>query len=373
MTVANGTLAGGPVVDDTIVAQVTYNLSESAGFSDTWGYQYIAGSGGLSETVRFSTAFAFQGVYHTLLAEAVRVSVAQIYAASLQMAEAFNLTSAFAPAYGHLIVEALKITQTSFTTATMSLSLTQAMTLVEALNQVGGVSLSDETNLSDPNLIYNYIAGAGVAELFNLTQDASRLLILQVSLSETSHLTDEGLCNFIYNVGLTEKMFAEITYQQPGETVTTWAINTRTNAVSQYRNFVFNSFASMGRKFIAADQNGLYELNGPRDLTTNVNGEFGGGFFQPAGGKLAGFKGVYIGVSGQGPGSGGTWYLKLIAGDGRTYVYKRASNPNLMKTKIDIGKGLRSTYFAWEACADGQDFNFDEIEFVPMISGRRIG
>ena len=44
--------------------------------------------------------------------------------------------------------------------------------------------------------------------------------------------------------------------------LTTWAMNTRTGAVSEYSNFEFNSFARIGNKYIGASTSGVYELLG---------------------------------------------------------------------------------------------------------------
>jgi hypothetical protein len=43
-----------------------------------------------------------------------------------------------------------------------------------------------------------------------------------------------------------------------------------------------------------------------------------------------------------------------------------------MTTKVKIGKGINTTYMAWELITEGQDFDFDSIEFIPMTRERRV-
>ena len=76
--------------------------------------------------------------------------------------------------------------------------------------------------------------------------------------------TGEGLADVISMTGL---------YVSPSGAVTTWAINTRTNAVTEYTNYNFSSFAQMGSKYIAANSSGIYELDGDSDAGAAIIAE----------------------------------------------------------------------------------------------------
>jgi hypothetical protein len=44
-----------------------------------------------------------------------------------------------------------------------------------------------------------------------------------------------------------------------------------------------------------------------------------------------------------------------------------------MKTaRINIGKGIRARYFAFELISTGQDFDLDSLEFIPLVAKRRV-
>ncbi len=198
---------------------------------------------------------------------------------------------------------------------------------------------------------------------------------VNASLQERGFAADLFSTVMAYQVMVVERAYGSEVFAPSGEH-TVWVVNTRTNAVTEYKNFPFNSVVSMGRKYVAADESGLYELNGSNDPNnTNVFATLKGGYTQLNGNKYAGLKGVYIAVSGQGPNAAsGSWLLTLKTADGAEFVYKAQSNPGRMVSKINIGKGLRTAYLAWELSnADGQDFNFNNIELIPMMSGRRVG
>ena len=372
MTQLTDTFADGPVAGDSLTYQVIYNISDGAGFHDAWAYHYYPG-GGSGEAAVFRDAFTTQATMGLAMTQPVVMRPRWLVAYGLAVADALNLSSAFAPLASYVMREKVSMRSTLATQATMGVSIHEAARFLAFLDMMRSAEFGDAFHLFETVPTFAYRAGAAVREMFRLLEQPERMVVLRLNLPDGFDLSDDALCNFIYNTGLSDTILAEITYQQPGETVSTWAVNTRTTAVTQYTRFAFNSFAPMGRKFLAADDDGLYELNGPQDDNVGVMGRVAGGFFPPSDGKLGGFKGVYLSAGGQGKRSGGTWLLKLEASDGREYIYKRVSRPDLQTTKFDVGKGLRSRYFAWELVAfDGQDFDLDVLEFVPMVSGRRI-
>jgi len=190
-------------------------------------------------------------------------------------------------------------------------------------------------------------------------------------MQEGVEIQDDSLLNMIFQGDpLLERILLGALYVSPDGNFTTWAINTRTNSVSEYENWAFNSFAPMGHKYVGANQYGLYELNGETDDGENIIAMIETGLMQLAGTKLAGIKGLYLGMKvSQGD---NTFFIKLAAGDGREYVYRIISQPNQMTTKVNVGKGLRSRYLSFKLISTGPDFNLDTVEFVPMIGKRRV-
>ena len=135
----------------------------------------------------------------------------------------------------------------------------------------------------------------------------------------------------------------------------------------KYTNYNFNSFTPIGVKYLAAGPNGVYELNGDTDAGTDIIAKARSGYAQFNSTKMSGIKGCYLAIRGE-----GLVYIKILAGDGREYIYQAKTQPELTNTKINIGKGLRTRYLAFELITTGQDFDMDTLEFVPMLSDRRV-
>jgi hypothetical protein len=205
--------------------------------------------------------------------------------------------------------------------------------------------------------------------LQNLTVRMSQAPVgsLVLTLNQNVRLTPTQVLKAIYSGHLVENIAMSGLYISPSGTVTTWAINTRTNAVTEYTNYNFNSFAQRGLKYIAANSAGIYELDGDTDNGASINADVVSAFMQMNGSKLSGLKGIYLAIRG-----GGQYFIKVINGDGREYIYEALGQPGLMTTKVNVGKGLRARYVAFQLTSTGQDFDLDDLTFIPMLSDRRV-
>jgi hypothetical protein len=205
-----------------------------------------------------------------------------------------------------------------------------------------------------------------LTESLGLTETLSPRMILRVSAEDELILDEDQLLNLIYNGTVAEGIEITAAYLSPGGGFTTWAMNTRTAAVTEYDNYQFNSFAAMGNRYLGANENGLYELNGEDDDGEDIIAHLKSGFAQWAGARFTLFKSIYLGVRGE-----GDFVLRLITGDGNSYDYA-VTTRNMRSTKVHLGKGLRARYFAFELISEGQDFDLESVEFVPLIADRRV-
>lgn len=218
-----------------------------------------------------------------------------------------------------------------------------------------------------------------VADHASATDSVSGVRRLNLVLSDHAHGVDTPAIQMHYSVVIQDSAEA-MDEAIPAGSLTCFVVNTRTNAVTQYNNTQFNSSFQTGRKYVIATDEGLFELNGATDEgNVNVIANIEGGYFDANDNKFSGLKGVYLKVKGQGGNSTPNWLLHLKTGDqdgleGATYIYQAPANPGLMTSKFRIGKGIHASEIAWGVRnADGQDFDWDNIEFVPMMSGRRVG
>ena len=234
-------------------------------------------------------------------------------------------------------------------------------------------TLADHAVVSSHELT-TYLGAALASDTAHVSDTFNHQIILSATLADNVEVSAAQLLTMIYNGTLADNVVIRALYVSPAGETTTWVMNTRTNALTEYRNWSFNSFAQFGQnKYIAADQTGLYELDGERDFGANIQSVIRSGYMQWNASRLSGLKAAYLGMRTD---TGGDFVFKLIGGDGQEYAYAVKANPNLMTTKIDIGKGLRTRYFAFELDSTGADFefDFDSIgEFTRVPSSCRSG
>lgn len=160
----------------------------------------------------------------------------------------------------------------------------------------------------------------------------------------------------------------------PGLSV--WVLNVDTNASTRYESFNYSSLTSRGGRLFGAKADGVYLLEGADDAGTQIKASFATGVTNftsekdPAmAGALKRVVAAYLGVA-----ADKTMYLKISSG-GQDFMYRaRTQNPALMQQRVDPGRGLRSTYYAFEVYnSEGSDFDLESLEFVPIKLPRRIG
>ena len=368
MALGTGTLADGVVAQEGVTLQNIVQVGEGSIFHGVFSYVVTPG-GVVGETLKLTSSFAAQTFLRSSMSERVALFSNMQLGLFAGLHEGFTLTSAFVGLLNHIFAQSIKMSEAYHPALTYNLTTAEKVRLISFLDIHNAASFGDAIHIHESQPIYALMANAMISDTLRLSVDMERTVVLRITADDALVVEDQELVNGIWQGTLADNISMEILLMDPSGSVLTWAINTRTQAITQYGNWgTFNSFGVMGVKYVAADSNGLYELNGAQDITTPIIASMAGGYFQPNGSKFAGLKGVYIGAVGA-----GTYLLKLITGDGIERVYKSALNPNLMTTKVNIGKGLRSRYISWELITnDGQDFDLDTIEFVPMMYGRRV-
>jgi hypothetical protein len=266
---------------------------------------------------------------------------------------------------GVSVVEALRLSRSVAPSMSYRVTITDQMRLSDSLRRFFAGDLLDTVGLVTTHLPYyrfrpTLADGVGVADV------SSPRLVFRVTAADSINLDDVDILRLVFRPTLIDAVEVSAAYISPGDTFTTWAINTRTGAVSEYDNFAFNSFAMAGRTYLAASKDGLYELIGDDDAGDDIIVRIRSGFQQFTGARLSMFKAVYLATRG-----GGDYVLKIEAGTGEVYTYNVKSN-DMQTAKITVGKGLRARFFAFELISTGQDFDLESLEFVPISGQRRV-
>lgn len=197
-----------------------------------------------------------------------------------------------------------------------------------------------------------------------LTGTASPKLVLRLVTQDALNLSDAQVLKLLFRPTLRESIEISAAYVNPGSGITTWAVNTKTGATTEYTNYDFNSFAEFGRSYLGASRSGLYELKGDDDQGDDIIAKMKTGILQFFNANHTHIYGIYMAARGDGD------YLLRVEtkGETRTYSVKVES----MKTaRTQIGKGVRARYFSFELESTGQDFDLEHIRFVPIVARRR--
>lgn len=345
-----------------------------------------------------------------------------VHSQSAIVTDGFNMSLTIQPGLGKRVFEIASLTAVDTTQTTYNLTMAEITSLRDRLLFGAGVTLTDVTQLgavltyqmglwlTDSTEFTDVLAGAGqfyrsyneavrlsdaagqaalgiIAEsisiagtlqgtaLFNqLITDTinagdsitSAPLVLQVVADDTVEITATDALQMLYAGRINESVQITAVYLSPSGSVTTWALNTKTAALTEYDDYVFNSFARLDGRYLGASENGLYELTGDTDDGADIIAELETGNAQIAGSRFTSFRAAYLAVRGE-----GRFVLRLKTGDDKVYDYSVTAD-SMETAKVHLGKGLRARYFSFTLISTGQDFDLESLEFVPIAAQRRV-
>ena len=319
------------------------------------------------EALRLNSTADTALIWSYLIADSVAIDEALRLSFKAACADGVNLSQTTSLALAITVAQTLFLPSTVSTTLNFNLWVAEAVRLNTAFGNFLGANVVETTTLTAA-LAPLWRPGMSIAEGVSLTAAVGESLVFRVDCADGVQFVDTELLQYIFDGKVSEGIEITAGYVSPNGDFTAWAINTRTSAVTEYRDFAFDSFAQMGRRFVAGNATGLYELNGESDAGSPVVADILSGFLQVGGSKFTAFKAAYLGLSSQ----SGQFVLKLITGDDRTYVYAVTAQ-NMRTTRVNLGKGLKSRYFRFELInADGKDFSMNAIEFIPLVMQRRV-
>ena len=157
-----------------------------------------------------------------------------------------------------------------------------------------------------------------------------------------------------------------------GDTFIGYSVNTRNAAVSEYDNYPFNSFATVGGIPFGAGPDGIYRLEGGDDEGLPIHASVYTGLTDFGNSQLKKMPSAWIGLT-----SDGDMVLKVVTSDtGKKkenwYRMKGRPNGTPVDSRFSPAKGLTGRYWGFEiANIDGADFTLDSLKVWPLIMQRR--
>jgi hypothetical protein len=341
-------------------------LSETLNVSQTDAGLWFA-LRSISEGLTFDNVLAANTIYGVTQTEIMQIADLMNVGYPVALVENMTLALLQQQEVAYLITEGLGLGDTASPTMKFGVALIETLRIADALYRFLDASITETVNMA-MSLAATGSLRATLTENLSLSLSLTGTLLARAIVTETINLTQLDALRMIFAPIIEEGIQFDGMFVQPNGSYTTWAINAASGAVTEYTNYVFNSFAEMDGKYIAASSSGLYELLGDTDAGAAIIARIKGGMMNLGQSKYTSFKAAYIGM--RDDGEHNDVYLRLVTGDDKTYTYKVQSK-TMETTKVHFGKGLRARYFSYELYTVGQDFDLDAIEFIPIISSRR--
>jgi hypothetical protein len=150
-----------------------------------------------------------------------------------------------------------------------------------------------------------------------------------------------------------------------------WVLNTRTNGLTEYAGFAFNSFAVLDGVYLAAGPTGIHVI-GTQDLdgAAEINGRVRTGSTGFGSSFLKRVPRLYV----TGEFADDTYFRTITEHDGeRTYLLSANGLTGDQQRRVPVGKGPKSVKWQFEVeNADGGDFRVSNMLVYPQELRRRI-
>lgn len=346
-------VARGALASDTVTASYSFSLS--------W-----AKNGLLRETVSALDISDMVWLYKPAVSEMVRVKDTLTFASLVALAETIGVASSFVVQRAIRVLEALRLSDVAAAPLIFGRTFAEQVRIASSLANFFGADVSEGLAIED---LLSRIArvkptlsqGVGVQAV------VARQMILRVVAPDTIDFDDATVLQMLFGPALADDVELAAAYVEPNGSITTWNINARTGAVTEYENYEFNSFANFGQMYLAADSQGLYELDGVNDEGSAIIARIRSGLAQLGGSRFTMLRDAYVGIRGN-----GKYVLRVLTGDGQTYDYSFDVFDSMATTRVQLGKGMRARYIAFELISTGSDFDLESVEFIPLTSTRRV-
>jgi hypothetical protein len=155
-----------------------------------------------------------------------------------------------------------------------------------------------------------------------------------------------------------------------GSSYSTVAMHSEWQAVTQYTNYPFNSFARFNNINLGAHSTGLYALTGDTDNGTAIAAAARVGITDMGTSHLKKVEDVYVGYR-----ANGNLMLRVNTNDShvRDYMIRHNGETGLHVKKVKLGKGVVARYWQLEVQnIDGADFDLNTLEIKPTVLKRRV-
>lgn len=337
----------------------------------------------ISEKVAFSDAAHAQLSYQVTLSQKVGFKDKFVFSIPVTLADTIGIQGILQVAYGVTVIQKILLGDNPVPSLSYTQTIVDRLLLNQELMIFFGIEPPKQNFTITDSFVASFSFGKSLSDTVEIISGLSTNLVWQVTYPEGAVFDDgdEAFASMIYGLTgdgstLSDGIILSAGWLDPSGGWTTWSINTRTQAVTEYQGwgvangqqYGFNSIVKLGGHYIGANSQGIWQLDGKTDNGANVSARMKSGILNLGNDHYTMLdSGIYLGLRVQD--NSKEWILKLHTNKGE-YIY-RFRPKNMESTKITVGKGFRHRYFAWELITPGPDFDLDAITFLPLISKRR--
>lgn len=157
-----------------------------------------------------------------------------------------------------------------------------------------------------------------------------------------------------------------------GDPYSVYSVSLDNQAVTEYENYDFNSFAVINGEAYGMGAAGIYKLEGADDAGAPINSRVRTGLNNLGTALKKRVPNVYVGYT-----TTGVLALKVVTTDSGVkkanyYTLRPLPKSEVTDNRFDVAKGLSSVYWQFEiANEDGAGFELDEVRAWRMLTNRR--
>lgn len=324
------------------------------------------------EGLGFSGAVARNAVYVPVVTADLEFNQSVLVSLPKAVTEGFGLADTQVLVVGKVVAEHLGLAASYAVKHTLTPDVSEGFGFSDALLRYLSGAAVESLGLAQ-TVTPVYRAKPTVTEGLGFTATAPQDFILRVDVSDELGLTDTEAVQALFAPTVTEGLGFSLGFVSPTGDFTVWAVNSVTGAVTEYTNFQFNSFAEMYPHYLGASSTGLYELDGDDDAGTNIiprirSGyqQFGANIEGGSRAQLVSLDAAYLAMRGE-----GDYVLKVRLASGEEYCYS-ACVDSMRTARVSLGRGMRARYIAFELEGEGDDFDLESLEFLPLSLDRRV-
>lgn len=212
---------------------------------------------------------------------------------------------------------------------------------------------------------------ASVLNAYKVANTHTPQIVLQAVMAEEMEIDDAATSTQVMQAALDNGIRFVVAGQfSDTDEFTGICMNLENAAVSEYSNFVFNSFAPFDGYYYAASDAGIFRLGGDTDAGSPILARLKTGLTDFGSSHKKQMVRAWLNFR-----NDGAILLKVSNGEQQQTEYRLTNvNDRIHPDRFVLGRGLKHVYWQFELSntSAGADFEIDRLEVYPLVLQRKV-